>query len=132
MTVVAVYHEQVVTEGKTYPGLKSLNSCTLLCQSVLWNCSAYVEQVKDQLTAKGNVSEVGMINFLMDSGIQVKEILESKSQIFSIPFNSYRKRQTTVVLDNSVIKVFVKGAPEIILELCNSYVGLNGKKLELD
>ncbi len=88
--------------------------------------------MKDQLTAKGNVSEVGMINFLMDSGIQVKEILESKSQIFSLPFNSYRKRQTTVVLDNSVIKVFVKGAPEIILELCNSYVGLNGKKLELD
>ena len=46
-----------------------------------------------------------------------------------IPFNSSRKRACTAVRhpdDANLVRVFVKGAPEIVIDLCDRYFTSNG------
>ena len=50
--------------------------------------------------------------------------------IFKLPFNSKRKRATTVIKHPSQagrVRVFVKGAPEIVIEKCVSFIGQGGE-----
>jgi magnesium-transporting ATPase (P-type) len=53
-----------------------------------------------------------------------KVIREKEDNILEIiPFNSGRKRATTAVRlpkDQNKVRVFCKGAPEIVIEYCNS------------
>ena len=49
-----------------------------------------------------------------------------------IPFSSERKRATNVItLNNGMIRVFCKGAPEIVLSKCTNWVGQGGETLAL-
>lgn len=100
-----------------------------IAQSVLYNSSAFVEEKENPLTKKleptavGNVTECGLINYLLRSGVNCEEIIaQRKSRIlFDVPFDSKRKRATSVVkLDDGTIRVFVKGAPEVVLEFCQN------------
>jgi magnesium-transporting ATPase (P-type) len=51
-----------------------------------------------------------------------------------IPFSSSRKRATAAINNPRLneISVFVKGAPEIVMDLCDTYHAKNGKVEELD
>jgi len=64
------------------------------------------------------------------------ELLEQKAQtlpdgtdriVATIPFNSKRKKATTAVVlpgsDDKIVRVFVKGAPDFILDLCTHFLG---------
>ena len=77
------------------------------------------------------MTEVGLIKYLTESGCPTKDqikIRDADKPVFTIPFSSARKRATNVVsLDNgNKIRVFCKGAPEIVIEKCVNYVGKNG------
>lgn len=51
-----------------------------------------------------------------------------------IPFNSARKRASTAVLhpdDPNKIRVFCKGAPEIVAAYCSSILDESGERTEL-
>jgi Ca2+ transporting ATPase len=95
MTVMALYAEDIITSGSEDKGLLNRSICDTLAQSVLWNCSAFVETELDgSKICKGNVTEVGMVNYLMKSGVDVeKYISEKEGKIeMQIPFDSKRKR----------------------------------------
>jgi magnesium-transporting ATPase (P-type) len=70
------------------------------------------------------VTEVGLLKYLLASKLDVEGHSEDKEHEgfvqFVIPFNSMRKRQTTAVkLASGKVRVFCKGGPEILMELCN-------------
>jgi magnesium-transporting ATPase (P-type) len=95
MTVMALYNEDTVTNGRRHPEFNTLKSSAIMAESILLNCSAYVEMVHGKQICKGNVTEIGMINYLMESGFDVDSVLKLKEQegiLFNIPFNSNRKR----------------------------------------
>lgn len=71
MTVQAVYHENKVKEGDHQRDFPMSASQELVTQSVLWNCSAFAQKVDGELTTTGNVTEVGMLNFLLKSGVDI-------------------------------------------------------------
>ena len=51
-----------------------------------------------------------------------------------IPFNSKRKRACTAVGhpdDQNKVRVFLKGAPEIVMDYCTKYFDSNGNEVEL-
>lgn len=142
MTVMAMYDRGQV---KLTSGDGDDKVDDLLAESVLYNCSAHVEQedptkVDSPLVAKGNVTECGMINYLMKSNYNVQECLnkrESEQLVeFMIPFNSSRKRATSAIrnprLGKGQVSVFCKGAPEMVIELCDSVIGRNGEEDDLD
>ena len=101
---------------------------------MLYNCSAYVEFNNGVKVAKGNVTEVGLINYLIASKIDTESILNSKQEsiLISIPFNSTRKRATTAVSHSErVIRVFVKGAPDILIDKCTKMFDDKGNEVDI-
>lgn len=80
----------------------------------------------------GNVTEVGLIKYLTQSRVNTERMIEQREKnevIFKLPFNSKRKRATTVIRHPSQagkVRVFVKGAPEIIIQKCVNYIGQHG------
>jgi len=53
---------------------------------------------------------------------------------FMIPFSSSRKRATSAIRSPRLggqVSVFCKGAPEIVLDLCDRYVAKNGEEVDL-
>jgi P-type E1-E2 ATPase len=45
MTVMALYNEDLVTNGRKHPEYNNLKSSGILAESILFNCSAYIEMV---------------------------------------------------------------------------------------
>lgn len=59
---------------------------------------------------------------------------EKNEVIFKLPFNSKRKRATTVIRHPSQagrVRVFVKGAPEIVIDKCISFIGQRGQIMNM-
>lgn len=64
---------------------------------MVYNSTAFIETEHNGLkVAKGNVTEVGLINYLMNSKIDVESLIKKKKEDnfieFIIPFNSIRKK----------------------------------------
>jgi magnesium-transporting ATPase (P-type) len=72
----------------------------------------------------------------MDMKVPVqKYLLEKSAHILTfIPFNSSRKRACTVIRhprDQNLVRVFSKGAPEIVLQYVKSYFNALGEIVDL-
>jgi magnesium-transporting ATPase (P-type) len=100
----------------------------LLAECVLWNCSAFVENINGKQVTKGNPTECGIINYFLDIKYEVDSKFAKKEcdgfKAFDIPFDSNRKKQTTVVVhpETGLRRVYVKGAPEFVLQGCTSWL----------
>lgn len=107
---------------------------TLLKLSIALNSTAFYETYIDEHSQQektrtvGSKTELAMIKFLMSLGHD--DYLSLRSHYFLnkhklFPFSSKRKRSSIVISDNvegSTPRVFVKGAPEALIEKCTSYV----------
>jgi Ca2+ transporting ATPase len=140
MTVQEFYTLEQVFDGtkNAVATYESLATKELLKEGVLFNCSARVEKSDTGVfEAKGNCTEVGLINFLMFAGVHAADELKKKDDriLEVIPFNSARKRACTVVrhpADDNKVRVFLKGAPEIVLDYCSSYFDKNGNVIPMN
>lgn len=136
MTVKEFYTLDEVYAGRP-ENFNTLKTAELLTQGVLFNCSARIEREEGKYVPKGNCTEQGLIRFLMDVKVPAYEIIREKENniLQQIPFNSARKRACTVVRhprDTNKVLVFVKGAPEIVIDYCDKYFDNNGNAVELD
>lgn len=125
MSVKEVYFLNSIYAGRPQ-NFNSLPKTDLLAEGVLFNCSARIEidELGNQIP-KGNCTEQGLIKYLMEVGIKASEVIRQKEDniLQVIPFNSARKRACTAVRHPTVentVRVFVKGAPEIVIDLCES------------
>lgn len=101
-------------------------------QGVLFNCSARLERNRDGIfEPMGNCTEQGLIKYLQAAGVAAHEVIRKKDDhtLAIIPFNSRRKRAcSAVALDGSLARVFLKGAPEIVIEHCTHYFDQDGAR----
>lgn len=137
MTVQSVYMGQTVVAGSQHVGLKSDPNCATLTQSFLMNSSAFIQKVDGKLVTSGNVSEVGILNYFMLSGIEgLLDSIAVRGQDerfeFKVPFSSQRKRQVSAFkLSPDVVRVFVKGGPDIILDKARFELSKSGEIIDL-
>lgn len=95
-----------------------------MSEGILYNCSARIEKsATGVLETKGNCTEQGLLKFLLSSGVNAFENIRKKDDniLEVIPFNSKRKRASTVIRhpeDINTVRVFLKGAPEIVMDYC--------------
>jgi magnesium-transporting ATPase (P-type) len=71
-----------------------------LAEGVLYNCSARIEKnERGDQEPMGNVTEQGLLRFLMDVGVPCFDTLLAKDKytLQLIPFNSSRKRASTCI-----------------------------------
>ncbi len=109
-----------------------------IMESITSNCfSCRVEMDDDAVyRAKGNKIDCALINFLMDNDVEAHSAMkEVSSRICAIiPFSPFRMMATTVVIqedEQSTVRVFTKGAPELLVPKCTSCFDENGELREL-
>lgn len=108
----------------------------ILYEGVLWNSSAWLELLdkekeedEDVYVPKGNVTEQGIIKYFVEATSahdcvnKKADLSEDKIQCI-IPFTSKRKMGSVVVKvadkigTDKEIRVYTKGAPDMLLERC--------------
>lgn len=115
-----------------------------MLEGILWNSSARIEKndgsdpnVTSEYVTKGNVTEQGIIKFFMSSigasgCLGVKDQLQGENVLCVIPFTSKRKRGSIVVRNpdqegtDQEVRVYCKGAPDMLFEFVDYVVGGDG------
>lgn len=103
----------------------SKNTLELIKESIMFNCSARIEMDASTYIPVGNPTEVGLLRFLQLADIPVHLLITQKlDKIKEVSsFDSFKKRMATVVKNPSrpgVVSVYLKGAPEVVLDMCSS------------
>jgi Ca2+-transporting ATPase len=90
---------------------------------ILYNCEARVEMDATTYVPVGNGTEVALLRFLQDAEVPVHLLIQRKLGRIraTSPFSPERKR-SVVALEcpdrPDRVAVYVKGAPEVVLDLC--------------
>jgi Ca2+-transporting ATPase len=66
----------------------------------------------------GDPTEIGLIVAAQEFGITLDKVVHQYPRVAEIPFESERKAMSTIHQDHKAYRVFVKGAPEVVLPLC--------------
>ena len=91
------------------------------------NDAAYEENILGTSTSVGDPTEIALLKAAWDAGVKKIVTDNNYSRIYEMPFDSDRKRMTVAVKNKKgETYVFVKGAIDIILDLCNKQVALEG------
>ena len=110
----------------------------LIQESILYNCEARIEMNdKAYYVPVGNGTETGFIKFLQDAEIPVHDQIKRKLGRVEtvIPFSTLRKRSLTAVRHpdhDDFVRVYMKGAPEIVVTKCTRTYHIDGKVIPLD
>ncbi|MDZ7635340.1 MAG: HAD-IC family P-type ATPase [Bacteroidales bacterium] len=129
MTVVEAFvnhkHDQI---NRSAPGTKlNAEEERLLAISVLC-ADAYMKKNEDgKITFTGDPTETALLDFGLLYGVHKEEIEKKFPRVAEIPFDSERKRMTTVnrMSENST-RVNVKGGLDEVLSVCDKIV-INGE-----
>ncbi|MCK4482327.1 HAD-IC family P-type ATPase, partial [Candidatus Bathyarchaeota archaeon] len=103
---------------------------TLLKAATLCN-DAKLEKEEGKWIVKGDPTEGALVVAAAKAGLWKEEIEKEEPRINEIPFSSERKRMSTIHdLSHGDKIVYMKGAPEIVLERCTK-IYTNGKTHKL-
>jgi len=138
MTVMGIYAEDYTVENEANVRSARLTSTTkqLLCEGICINSVANViyDEKEKKFKRLGSATECALLAMAEDMGYKYEEYRDPNKEILTIPFNSKRKRMTTVYKtgDKSKYVVYVKGAPDILLPYCNKIISKGGEVADLD
>ncbi|KAF7806693.1 calcium-transporting ATPase 10, plasma membrane-type-like isoform X1 [Senna tora] len=110
--------------------------CSLLLEGVAYNTngSVYVPQGDDtdgdNVEVSGSPTDKAILHWGIKMGMDFHAIRSEPSIMHVFPFNSEKKRGG--VADDSKVHVHWKGAAEIVLGSCTSYMDANGQLVEMD
>ncbi len=66
----------------------------------------------------GDPTEIALLRAAEDAGYRKRQLVELSPRLAELPFDSERKRMSTLHRDDGQVVVYVKGAPEAVLSLC--------------
>ena len=132
MEVVAAYFDMTYfdhTEISSLYKLISPHTLEALCHGICVNSTAFL--MKDSITGEeiksGNPTECALLKLSAAQNYHYEDYRDK--ELFMIPFSSKRKRMTSVIqIEENTVRVFCKGASELILEKCEKYLGVKGEQ----
>jgi len=104
----------------------------LIKESIIYNSSVNIEMNENAFyVPSGNSTEVSMFKFLQDAEIPVHEIIRKKAGnvLYEDAFSTIRKRSLVALKhpdQEGVVRVYLKGAPEAVLNKCTHFYGPTG------
>jgi Ca2+-transporting ATPase len=116
---------QFLLDDKTYESAADPDGKLLLQGALLCN-----DAQLDQGRIIGDPTEGAMAVVAMKAGFQRAELEKTMPRMQEIPFDSDRKRMTTIHQDEAGVFAFVKGAPDVVLDLCRE-IRLGGAAVPL-
>jgi len=105
--------------------LQAFAKAAVLCSD------ASLHQEDGRWIVRGDTTEGALVTFAEKLGLRQNEVRSANPRMNELPFTSERKRITTIHKDpGGIITAYMKGAPEIVLPLCESIL-LDGGVVEL-
>ena len=115
-------------DGNLIDPAKQKGLSLLLKTGCLCNHASLAE--KGSWSVVGDPTEGALLTLAAKSGIWRDQLLKENPLIAEIPFDSVSKRMTTIHEQDGKTTAYLKGAPEIVLEL-SSFVYKDGKAIRL-
>jgi len=131
MTVTRIYanDEVIKVTGSGYAPegkfSKPAKNFQMLLMAGVLNNNAHIKKEEDEWKVIGDPTEAALIVSAKKAGINTDQMTYEYKRISEIEFTSERKCMTTVHQNKKKI-AFTKGAPEVIVNLCNRKL-VNGK-----
>jgi len=97
-------------------GLRALARIAALCSD------AHIQAVDGQTRRFGDPTELALVDFADRQGAGVDDLRERHKRLGEVPFDSDRKRMSTVHEIDGRRRLLVKGAPDVLLPLCTHRV----------
>lgn len=96
----------------------------LIVEGMAVNSTASLDFSQDTPTVIGNPTEGALLLWLHKNGINYTQLKNDAITLNEVPFSTERKYMASVVKSVTGKKIlYVKGAPEIVLNMCNSISG---------
>ena len=121
--------KEILTNGKIYElDKEELNNCEKLKEAFVYcNDTNYNYDIKDiDKAVMGDPTETALVKAFFNKANEAESFMSKANRIFEIPFDSTRKMMTVIMNINGKDSCYMKGAPERVLERCNSVLE-NGK-----
>lgn len=80
----------------------------------------------------GSRTEIALLKVAREWGFDYEKIRSKDKIRLQIPFNSSLKRMYTVAEENGKLYVFIKGASEVIVDMCSKHISKGGHTHDLD
>lgn len=98
--------------------------CKLIVEGMAVNSTASLDFSQETPTVIGNPTEGALLLWLHKNGINYTQLKNDAITLNEVPFSTERKYMASVVKSVTGKKIlYVKGAPEIVLNMCNSISG---------
>jgi Ca2+-transporting ATPase len=116
-------------QGEKFNPLKDMNTEYLLTVGAL-NNDSHVQENDGNWVCFGDPTEGALIVAAKKAGISNDELEKKYPRVAELPFDSARKRMTTIhKTPNGILVAYVKGAPETILERSSHIMKNNVKTI---
>jgi Ca2+ transporting ATPase len=130
MTVTKIFIEQGISNS-IEADIARDHTIRMLCLSICTNTSANptITRQGGEITNSqvGNKTECALLEMSFRMGYDYKKFRTRENMLKVFPFSSAKKKMATVYTDEKkTIYVFVKGAPDFLLESCTKYINKNG------
>ena len=113
-------NQMTVMETDIYGGEKEMD---LVKRNMAINSTAEVFKEEGKVVTIGNPTEAALLKWLHKNGLDYPACRESATVIEQVPFSTETKyMQTIAKMEDSKVR-FIKGAPEIVLEMCDAIAG---------
>ena len=105
--------------GSDVINVTNTQSLRLLLQGGLLCNDSTLQENEGQWSIKGDPTEGALVVAAAKAGLELGEMKLKNPRLEELPFSSERKRMTTIhQMENGKKVVFMKGAPEVVLERC--------------
>ncbi len=94
-------------------GLQRILRCAVLC------ADAKVHLEKGRITAEGNATEAALLAAALRLGTTAEQLERQYQRTGQVPFDSERKRMSVTVRTTNGRLLLCKGAPDVLLRLCD-------------
>lgn len=110
------------------PNLRDGNLQRLLRASVLCNEASLEVSSEKERQAIGDPTETALLVAAAQFGVETKTERQNSKKIFEIPFDTVAKRMIAVSEDDRGNRIsFMKGAPAVVIDACDTYLNIGGQ-----
>lgn len=118
--------ELIGSHGKNKMGLELLTKIAALCNDASLNKDDIAitglfrnKEKKSSWKITGDPTEGALLVLANKAGIWREKVENREERVFSLPFDSIRKRMSVIYTNHKNLSVYTKGAPDIILGRCS-------------